>query len=208
MTDRTTGSGGAPVTTIVLALAALAVLAFSFSIGKGMAWKSAGAKASLGESTVNGQWTTNKNIGSQHADAALRARVAVIGLLALSRKETTYFQADKDDHGDLMRADGVYEIVMRDLPARWWSITAYGADHFLIPNAADRYSVKGTEVDRAADGTIRITVGGPQQPSNWLPLGDGEGEVTLTLRMYNPDPEAVENLDALELPAIRRVSGG
>ncbi|HFB54579.1 MAG TPA: hypothetical protein ENJ46_01535, partial [Hellea balneolensis] len=70
----------------------------------------------------NGAWRTSLYIGSKDASPHIRAYVAVIGLLGLSREETIYFQAYSDDEGNPISSDNVYEIIGGDLPARWWSL--------------------------------------------------------------------------------------
>ena len=91
------------------------------------------------------------------ASPYLRAYVAVHGLLALGREETIYYTATNDSEGQTLDGNCSYRVEGRDLPARWWGITAYGADDFLIPNPADRYSVSMNSVARRADGTFAVS---------------------------------------------------
>src|SRR5512147_772001 len=76
----------------------------------------------------SGVWATNQNIGSSGAGAYLRAGVALGGLLALNAGETVYYTATTDDAGAPLRSSCQYRVEGRDPDARWWSITAYGAD--------------------------------------------------------------------------------
>ncbi|MEW6271921.1 MAG: DUF1214 domain-containing protein [Thermodesulfobacteriota bacterium] len=160
-------------------------------------------------SVANGPWTSNENIGSSAAGPYLRAGVAVGGLLALSKSETVYFTAFEDGAGEPLRTTCVYRVEGRDPAARWWSITAYGADHYLIPNEGKRYSVDETQVERGADGGFSIVVGGEPRPGrNWISTGSAGGgpaePFSLTLRLYDPDPAVVASLATAELPAIVR----
>jgi hypothetical protein len=150
----------------------------------------------------NGAWTTNLAIGSTGADPYTRARVALFGLFALNRSETVYFDAMRDDAGEALRSACVYKISGTSLPARWWSITAYAPDQFLIANPAGRYSFNMKSVEPDESGAFSFTAAGSEQPGRWLPTG--QDRFLLTLRLYNPAPEVVEHPDRLELPRIAR----
>ncbi|MFF2555948.1 DUF1254 domain-containing protein [Nocardia sp. NPDC058058] len=80
----------------------------------------------------------------------------------------------------------------------FWSITAYAADGFLIPNPAGVYSVgHQTPVTQNPDGSVDIIVQNAQPtpelaPANWLPIPQ-TGKFTLTLRLYAPKPTAIDH---------------
>ncbi|MEQ8326733.1 MAG: DUF1214 domain-containing protein [Parvibaculum sp.] len=160
----------------------------------------------LGGEVAVGPWETSLVIGSAQADPYTRARVAIGGLLALNRSETIYFTAPRDDAGDPLRVSCSYKIAGSDLPARWWSITLYGEDHYLVPNLQDRYSYGGETVAREEDGSFVIAVGPDEMDGNWIPTGGGQtGDTfTLTLRLYNPDESAAQNPGGIALPQIAK----
>ena len=140
---------------------------------------------------ADGPWKTSLVTGSPQSDPYTRARVALHGLLALNRQETIYYTATTDSEGHALDGDCRYEIRGRDPNTRWWSITAYGADDFLIPNAANLYSVSATSIGGAKDGTFRDPgrrLNGHQNKAdaNWIPTGTES--FSLTLRLYNPGP--------------------
>jgi hypothetical protein len=188
----------------VVAKVALVVL-FALAAGAGSAWWAVQRGARLG-AVDNGPWTTNALTGSPAAGAYLRAAVAVAGLLALGQSEAIYYTAFSDSSGKPLRADCVYAVEGVDPPARWWSITAYGGDHFLVPNPQKRYAVAKTDVRRAADGSFVIAVGGPPVDGNWLATGDpaAASPFSLTLRLYNPSTAVAKHLGDVSLPRIRR----
>jgi hypothetical protein len=130
--------------------------------------------------------------------------VAVHGLLALNRSETIYYSAGSDGEGHALVGNCRYEIRGHDPDARWWSITAYGADDFLIPNPAHRYSISKSNLQRDANGGFVATVSAQRASGNWIPLG--AGDFSLSLRLYNPGPAVTGDPAHVMLPAITRVS--
>jgi hypothetical protein len=179
-----------------------AMLLLAAVLGIGSAW--ALLRMPVGSTIRSGAWSTNLDVGSDAADIYTRARVAVSGLFALNQSETIYFTAVEDDQGRPLSASCTYVIDGTALPARWWSITAYGADHYLIPNVAGRYSFNMRNAGSAADGRFSFLASGKEQPGRWLPSNDASGHFDLTLRLYNPTPDALAHLDRLQLPRIQR----
>jgi hypothetical protein len=153
----------------------------------------------------SGPWQTNLANGSVDADLYTRAVVARRGLLALSREETLYYTATTDSDGQPLTGNCDYRLHGTPLAARWWSITAYGADSFLIPNAARRYSLSQTTVARKPSGLYTIAVGADPQGRNTLTVRDGE-PFDLTARLYDPDASVYEAPGNAALPRIERVS--
>ena len=185
-------------------------LGSALGLGLGSAWFAVRAGLSAGEIT-NGPWRTSLVTGSRQADLYTRARVAVGGLLALAPSETVYWNAEADAEGQPLDARCDYRVEGGELPARWWSVTAYGADHFLIPNDAGRYSFSQTTLAREPGGPWTLRVSSEAKPgegegANWLPSGrsGAAGPFALTLRLYNPAPEVYERPAALRLPGIER----
>jgi hypothetical protein len=152
----------------------------------------------------NGPWRTNLAAGDSRSDPYTRARVAVHGLFALNHSETIYFTAAQDSDGAPLNGRCIYQVSGRDPDARWWSITAYGPDDYLIPNAAGSYSVSKTTVARSPDGTFTIRVGGAGSASNWIPLAPER--FSLTLRLYNPGELAAIDPVHAALPAIKKIA--
>ena len=182
----------------------LSVFVVGSALGLGSAWLA--AMWLPGASTVtNGVWTTDLTIGSAAADPYLRARVAVSGVLALNKSETLYYTADTDASGAPLSSACVYRIEGRDPAARWWSMTAYGPDFYLIANPADLYSESRTTVTRGPDGGFVIRVARAAQAGDWIPLGDAD-RFRLTLRLYNPDPSVVAAPDTAALPRLIKES--
>lgn len=151
----------------------------------------------------NGPWRTSAHTGSVAANPYERAAVAVAGLYALTPAEAVYYTAFTDSGGEALRGDCRYRVTGTPPPARWWSLTAYGADHYLVPNAAQRYARHAGNLPPSADGRFDIDLSPRPSADHGLPT-PAEGAFSLTLRLYNPQPEVAAQLASLPLPRIIR----
>ncbi len=154
----------------------------------------------------NGPWRTSADTGSAAADPWTRAAVAIAGLYALSREEAVYYTAFTDSAGDTLRGECRYRISGTPPPARWWSLTVYGADHYLVPNTANRYAINAGNFRPDALGRMQIAliaeaVGTAQADALPIPA---QGPYSLTLRLYNPPPSLAAQLASVPLPTIQR----
>ena len=181
----------------------LAVLAIGTALGLGATWLFV-IRGAMPGGVTDGPWKTNLLIGSSGGDMATRASVAVHGLLALNRSETIYYSTDHDSDGNVLDGACTYLVAGRDPPARWWSITAYAADDYLIPNPAKRYSVSRTSVTRNAHGEFVATVSRKPFPKDWIALQNGR--FNLTLRLYNPAASVAADPAHAALPTVKKVS--
>ena len=181
----------------------LAVIA-GIGIGSGGAWLSVRGGLGAG-SAKSGPWVTSAVTGSADADLRTRATVAIAGLLALSAKEAIYFNAEEDSAGAPLDGRCRYRVSGADPKARWWSVTLYGADHFLVANAEQRFSFHMRNVPRTGLGAFAFDVGPSGEGEDWLPTG-GQGHFALMLRAYNPDPAIIGRPDRANLPRIEKVS--
>lgn len=170
------------------------------------AFKTVNLNAHSRSAILNHGWRTDRTFAAASASPYTRAYLAVVGLLGLPRSEAIYFFRDKADGGETLESDAVYEITGRDMPGRWWSLTLYDADQFLTPNRYNRYSVRSSDLKREPDGSFRIRLSRDPQPGNWIPMGDGHN-MSLLLRVYNPEPGLDARLDSIALPTLRKVEG-
>jgi hypothetical protein len=129
-----------------------------------------------------------------------RAAVAIGGLLALNKDETIYFSAATDSAGEALNGACTYRVEGRDPDARWWSITVYAKDHFLIDTPTRRWSVSKNSVVRTADGSFVVRLSQAEEPNNWIATSpDG---FQLTLRLYHPAASVKDDPATTPLPAI------
>lgn len=150
-----------------------------------------------------GPWRASLLAGSADADPWTRLRVALGGLLALTRSETLYYLADHDSGGQPLRTRCRYRVHGTPPDARWWSITAYAGDHFLIANDERRYSINGATAALDAQGRFSVSTGpiAPGAGTPWLPT-PGDRALLLALRVYNPGPALQADPATLAAPHI------
>lgn len=188
-----------------VALKIVAVVVVGTLLGLAITWLSI-YRPGWGGAVSDGPWQTSLDVGSKDAGIIERARVAVHGLLALNRQETIYYSTSVDSDGGALSGACTYQLTGRDPPARWWSITAYGSDDFLIPNAANRYSVSVNTVARRADGSFTLILSKANGGVNWIPVG--EDRFSLSLRLYNPGKAVTADPAHVPLPTITRGTCG
>jgi hypothetical protein len=150
-----------------------------------------------------GQWSTDLTVGATAASPWVRARIARVGLLALPRSETVYFDRRTDEAGDPLDGRCTYRLNGQPIPARWWSVTLYGADQMLARNEDSAASVDLTRL-----GPDRWSaVIGPRAPVTgepWLSTAGAPAPI-LMIRLYNPDPADDAALAALRLPSVEKL---
>lgn len=158
-----------------------------------------------------GPWTTSLDAGSVRAGLYERAAIAVHALFVLDASQTLYFRAHTDDEGRPLDARCDYAVSGVPLPARWWSITAYGEDDYLIPNPAHRYSWNMRNLPLDERGRFLVRAARTPGVGSHLPTGApgeaGGRRFSLVLRLYNPTPTAASDLPGIVLPRIERAAG-
>jgi hypothetical protein len=165
------------------------------------------SRGALGDDSLTNQgWATNLTVGAKAANPWVRARIAMVGLLALNKTETVYFDRMTDESGARLRADCTYQLSGKPLPARWWSITLYAQDNMLARNTDEAASLDKTRLAaRNSTGDWEAIVG-PHQPDDpqafWISTRNG-GDFALTLRLYNPADSTSRALGSIALPQLR-----
>ena len=163
------------------------------------------SKGGFGNQDEIGPWRSGTDFGSKHAGAYTRAIVARSGLLALPAREARYYTAAEDDSGRPLDGNCRYRVSGGDAGGAWWSLTLYGADNFLVPNAANIWSVGSAAMAPAERSAWTILVAPNRQPGRWLPTG-GVERFDLTLRVYLPGDGRRSKDPRERLPRIERLS--
>lgn len=150
-----------------------------------------------------GPWQTGKSFGTADADALTRAKVSLSGLLALPAAEAMYFTAERDSDGRMLEGRCSYRVSGGKLDGRWWSITLYEGEGWLVKNAANRWSIPASAVSTDATGVWSFAVAPRGEPGAWLPTGSAKA-FQLTLRLYHPSAAIQARPDQAQLPLIKR----
>jgi hypothetical protein len=154
-----------------------------------------------------GRWSSDPSVGAKAADPWLRARIARVGLLALTKEETIYFDRQTDDDGNLLQEACTYRLSGAAIPARWWSMTIYGADQMMPRNRDGASSIDATRA--MGDGkTLWLGTLSAVKPTGgglWLSSNAG-GTFSITLRLYNPETTQPRELAKLTFPSVSLVS--
>ena len=94
---------------------------------------------------VRGWSTPPRNLGQYGIDYATRAGVAMVGLGANLAADALYPNAQVDGQGEPLDGSRRYRLHFKagELPPvkAFWSVTAYGADDYLIANPMQRYAL-------------------------------------------------------------------
>lgn len=163
-----------------------------------------------GRAASKAPWRYSTRLGRYGDDLMLRASTAWKGLGALAADEAIYAVTDYDDRGALLTGEHVYRLHFDDggqIPAdAFWSITLYGEDRYLAPNALRRHALGNrSPLVRNDDGSLTLHIA-HQQPSgpaeNWLPAPSGG--FYLILRLYHPQPAFLSG--SYCLPPLERTS--
>ena len=129
--------------------------------------------------------------------------IALSGLLALPASEARYFTAATDDAGRPLDGKCTYRVSGGAVPGKWWSITLYDEQSYLVSNPEQIYSLASVSLPADEAEHWELTVSPQKAPGHWLPTG-GVPRFSLTLRAYLPDERELQNLTPARMPAIER----
>lgn len=151
----------------------------------------------------NGPWHTGADIGTADASVSTRATVALRGLLALPEREAIYFNATKDSAGRTLEGRCSYRVSGGAIDARWWSLTLYDAQGYLIPNPASVYSVGSGAMSTEEAAQWQVDIGRAKTGAHWIAMPDDQ-RFELTLRAYHPSADLLARRGSIALPRIER----
>ncbi|MBL1079432.1 DUF1254 domain-containing protein [Nocardia sp. 2] len=147
--------------------------------------------------TIIEGWNYSAAAGRYGTNYGQRAYVARMGLGGNLPEDALYptYYGSVDGNGSMRLHFAPGQLPPVDA---FWSITAYAADGFLIPNPASVYSV-GHQLPVATnpDGSVDILIQNAHPTAqvaaaNWLPIPE-HGKFTLTMRLYAPQPTAIDH---------------
>ena len=186
--------------------------ALSFSLGRWIANQR--VMKALNTKAQDGSWSYPPlNLGRYGTDYNTRAAVAMVGLGANLPEDAVYPNTALDHQGQALNGKHRYRLhfAANALPPvkAFWSITAYGADEFLIDNPMQRFAIGDRDpLVFNADGSLDLWVQAtpPSQKeaaANWLPVQMG-APFLLNARLYWPEDKALNG--QWKMPVVERLN--
>ena len=186
--------------------------ALSFSLGRWIANQR--VMKALNTKAQDGSWSYPPlNLGRYGTDYNTRAAVAMVGLGANLPEDAMYPNTVLDHQGQALNGKHRYRLhfAANALPPvkAFWSITAYGADEFLIDNPLQRFAIGDRDpLVFNADGSLDLWVQAtpPSQKeaaANWLPVQIG-APFLLNARLYWPEAKALNG--QWKMPVVERLN--
>ena len=160
---------------------------------------------------MNGWVMMASPIGTYGTDYLKRALIAFMGLGASPVEDAIFPTAFTMADGSPFDSDAKYEVRLPhngQPPARaFWSLTMYNDQQLFADNPIQRYAIGNREHLRYdSDGSLMLYIQrespGRDRESNWLPT-PRQGAFTMTLRLYWPEPKALDGTWAP--PLVKRV---
>lgn len=174
-------------------------------LGSGIGIYNIKSGKSSSQRTIGSWQTVDKDKDLNTADLLTIAQVAVYGTYALTKKEVIYLNSTTDSEGNAIDPKSNYVISGKKLDAKYWSITAYDENGFLIKNPINKYSYNLENVKYQADSTsYKINLSATEKTENWLPITNVK-KAGLVIRLYLPSQKLRDNLTAETLPVIQKV---
>ena len=188
------------ITGILLLLVVAIIAGGGIAIYKIRSWKNS-SNISIGS------WQTIGKGNDVNSDDLLSiAQIAVYATFPLKKSEVIYLTATTDSEGNTLDDQHDYVVTGKKFDARYWSITAYDQDGFLIKNTAQKYSYNGENVQYDADNTsYKISLSATTKSVNWLSTA-GTKKVLLAIRLYQPSEQLRSSLNPDAVPVIKRVN--
>lgn len=160
---------------------------------------------------MNG-WRAPSTVPGGATDTDARAVRALAGPDADRAEDALTWTTNRDDRGRPIDGNNAYVLTFspgQDPPARaFWSLTMYDGAGYLVANPMGRHAMGSRDVlTRAPDGSLQLVMqhAPPMDgATNWLPAPSGAFSVTL--RMYWPDPAALQG--GWAPPALHRMDEG
>ena len=160
--------------------------------------------------TKNDIWRILPSPGDPNRDIYTRAGVAAVGTLANKKPEQAYFHTETDIFDEQLSGNCLYKLTGEDIEARWWSVTVYGLDGFLIENSEKLYSYNSENINYNINGGFEIFFLGKNDfiseigNKNWLRVKPDEN-FSLSLRLYGTNEELFSNLRRVNLQNIKKL---
>ena len=184
---------------------------WALSLGRWIADWRVGQELKKPRDLVKGWSTPPAILGRYGTSYNIRAVVARVGLGANLPDDAIYPSTRVDSAGQPLNGRHRYRLhfAAHALPPvhAFWSVTAYGADDFLIATTSQRFAIGDRDAltynpDGSLDLWIQSTSPTGAVAGNWLPVKDGE-PFLLNARLYYPKAAALTA--AWGMPGVERM---
>ena len=161
----------------------------------------------------NDNWQILPSPGDKNRDIYTRAAVAMRGTFALAKPEAAYFHAFNDIEELELQGNCNYHLFGNDIESRWWSITVYNEDGYLVENNEKIYALNSETIDFNIDGGFDIFLTNDNNfiskvaDKNWMRTPSDES-FSVALRIYLPGEEYFSKLKRVDLPVIEKLECG
>ena len=184
---------------------------WAVSLGRWLADWTVARELNKPRDPVKGWSTPPALLGDYGTHYSLRAVVAMVGLGANLPADATYPNTNVDGQGRALDGSRRYRLHFDAgalPPVRaFWSVTAYGADDFLIANPLGRHALGDRDplvfnADGSLDLWLQADPPEAERQANWLPVRSGQ-PFLLNARLYWPRPAALNG--GWGMPAVERL---
>jgi len=184
----------------------LSMVAVALVVGFGLSYYALTDGRLLGALKV-GPWAAWPAVGSASPDPYTRAYLARTGALQLGQGEGLAFTAADDSDGHPLDRSCRYRIEGTTPVATFWTLQAVAADGSNIARPDGQLELRSSDIARANDGSLVLTVSKTLAPANWLEI-TGTGPFRLLLTFYDPSNLSGSGVAVQSLPAIHREACG
>ena len=155
-----------------------------------------------GMGVVENNWSVyTHSMGVYGNEYDFRTKISLIGLGANQPADAIYPLTKIDNKGKKLNTGKTYKVhfAKKDLPpvGAFWSFTVYDEQGFTRPNRLNKATVSSwMPLKYNADGSLDLIFSNKEPKGNmkrnWYPLEDF-GTFNLTMRLYAPDLEKIDN---------------
>ena len=186
---------------LIFFLLVLAVTAFlGYRMGQSKAKDNIAKQITLG-SKMNGSWkyvNTEQHTPESRISSFLMASQEILGG---NHEQSMFLIAVNDADGEKINSDHQYIIEGGSIPAECWNLSVYDPENLI--GSEQGYFVSNHMVQPGL-WNVLLSSGG-SNTKNSLSLGKQTTSAAVVLRIYNPQPELIEDLEFIQLPTIKKI---
>ena len=161
----------------------LMMIAVALGVGFGLSYYALTDGRLFGVAQV-GPWHAWPDVGASAPNPYTRGHLARTAAFELGQAEGLQFTATTDSDGQPLTRDCSYRVDGKTPLATFWTLVALDQAGINIAAPDVAPAMRSSDMVRADDGSIRISIGTRLLPGTWLEL-TGAGSFTLVLSLYD-----------------------